>query len=387
MCVRPLIDSPIQTGCDVGGVNADTFSQALQFLSVTLPVLRTESAYAEMLLKSPLLCNILVLGEKFNTTPSRVASVLASSCQGESTTSKQLWSMLLHSIYLVISSTVLADGCKAYHSSILYELTRSVSESNLVTTYEHWLRVCLLGIGSYLPAVRQACTAAFRNIIPLSAVVVQSASVVEVTSPKDQNVVMAKGDSQYANGSDSVDVLAQVLSRTPVVSITSSASTQDAAILRALSTLGSSLLTPSTADPSNGGPALRSYQVDGATWLTHLRRCGLSGCLADEMGLGKSAQALTSLAIMRIEKALNWGSYMEADLMNGDRLQDIMAASAAIAPPCLIVCPASLVAHWEAETRKFLPRCILAPIRFTGKDMPLGTIFIQFLGYYDNLFT
>ena len=55
-------------------------------------------------------------------------------------------------------------------------------------------------------------------------------------------------------------------------------------------------------------------------------------------GIGKSIQALTMLAIMRIEKDFN--TY-----------------------PSIVVCPASLLLHWSDEVQKFFPPELLSPIR------------------------
>lgn len=38
---------------------------------------------------------------------------------------------------------------------------------------------------------------------------------------------------------------------------------------------------------------LRSYQMEGITWLGFLTRYNLSGALCDDMGLGKTLQTLT----------------------------------------------------------------------------------------------
>lgn len=73
---------------------------------------------------------------------------------------------------------------------------------------------------------------------------------------------------------------------------------------------------------------LRSYQKIGFDWLSLLYRFGLGGCLADEMGLGKTIQVLALLDWLR-------------------RRPESRSA--------LLVVPASLVANWEDEIRRFLP--------------------------------
>lgn len=75
---------------------------------------------------------------------------------------------------------------------------------------------------------------------------------------------------------------------------------------------------------------LRPYQRHGVAWLGFLRANSFGGVLADEMGLGKTLQVLAHLAAVR--------------------------AAQAGRPPCLVVCPTTLVFNWAAEARKFTPQ-------------------------------
>lgn len=75
---------------------------------------------------------------------------------------------------------------------------------------------------------------------------------------------------------------------------------------------------------------LRSYQQHGLSWLQFLREFGLNGILADDMGLGKTLQ---TLAHIQLEK---------------QRLGDQL-------PPCLVVCPTSLLHNWQHEASRFTP--------------------------------
>lgn len=369
-CVRLLCKSEMK---EFTSLNAETFIQALRFISIVFPVILEDDECAELLLRSHLVANIMLCGERFNIPANEVALALTKACYHKPSLSEQLWITFLQASYAILSSPDKANSCKIYYATSLSDLTRCVPETDLINTYEHWLRVCLLGVGIYLPTVRQACTTAFRNIIPLSAVVVQTNHLPVVNS----HIRSSSGSS--GTNSDSVGVLAQVLSRSPLVSIASSTNALDITILRILSILGSSLFTSTSGsgikdDATAAMPYLRPYQADGVTWLTHLRRCGLAGCLADEMGLGKSAQALVSLTLMRIEQVVNSSQLSVVDLisMNSESLGDIMTTSAASALPCLVICPASVVSHWEAEIRKFIPPSIFSPVKFTGKDIKLG---------------
>jgi len=70
------------------------------------------------------------------------------------------------------------------------------------------------------------------------------------------------------------------------------------------------------------------YQLDGLRWLVGLIENDSSGILADDMGLGKTVQILSLLAFL------------------SDRNEN---------GPHLIVVPASLVAHWVIEIKRWLP--------------------------------
>ncbi|MEI8365792.1 MAG: DEAD/DEAH box helicase [Parachlamydiaceae bacterium] len=80
--------------------------------------------------------------------------------------------------------------------------------------------------------------------------------------------------------------------------------------------------------PSAIQATLRTYQVDGVSWLERLRQMHLNGILADDMGLGKTLQAITAITQQNIEhpKSLS-----------------------------IIVCPTSLVHNWKEEFLKFNP--------------------------------
>jgi SNF2 family DNA or RNA helicase len=77
-------------------------------------------------------------------------------------------------------------------------------------------------------------------------------------------------------------------------------------------------------DPSFQGKLL-PYQQKGVDWLVFLHRFGFGGLLADEMGLGKTVQFLAFFSLLRTKL------------------------------PILIVAPTSLLYHWRAEFRRFLP--------------------------------
>lgn len=74
---------------------------------------------------------------------------------------------------------------------------------------------------------------------------------------------------------------------------------------------------------------LRSYQEVGVRWLWFMYLNGLSGMLCDEMGLGKTHQAMGLIAASRNQGAPKG--------------------------KILVVCPTSVIYHWEALLKNFLP--------------------------------
>lgn len=75
---------------------------------------------------------------------------------------------------------------------------------------------------------------------------------------------------------------------------------------------------------------LRHYQEIGHNWLWFLTNLGLGACLADDMGLGKTIQVLSLLLALKEKKASS-------------------------KKPSLLVLPASLLANWKVEMKRFAP--------------------------------
>jgi non-specific serine/threonine protein kinase len=73
---------------------------------------------------------------------------------------------------------------------------------------------------------------------------------------------------------------------------------------------------------------LRPYQQVGMRWLYLLAKLGLGACLADDMGLGKTIQVLSLLLVLKKQEK---------------------------AKPSLLIAPASLLANWAAELKRFAP--------------------------------
>lgn len=79
---------------------------------------------------------------------------------------------------------------------------------------------------------------------------------------------------------------------------------------------------------------LRPYQQIGVHWLWFLYRHKLSGLLCDEMGLGKTHQAMALLTA----------------IVNTQRLK-----SSPKGLQFLVVCPTSVMYHWEEKLQEYLP--------------------------------
>jgi SNF2 family DNA or RNA helicase len=75
---------------------------------------------------------------------------------------------------------------------------------------------------------------------------------------------------------------------------------------------------------------LRPYQEQGLQWLWFLYTHGLSGLLCDDMGLGKTHQAMALLAAVINEDPDHQNKY-------------------------LVVCPTSVIYHWQELLKRFLP--------------------------------
>ncbi|MCH9614309.1 MAG: hypothetical protein SP1CHLAM54_17330 [Chlamydiia bacterium] len=87
---------------------------------------------------------------------------------------------------------------------------------------------------------------------------------------------------------------------------------------------------------------LRPYQEIGVKWLWFLYQNGLSGMLCDEMGLGKTHQAMALLSLVE----------------RGEK--------------CLVVCPTSVIYHWEELLEKFLPDALVTTYYGLKRDIGSG---------------
>lgn len=109
--------------------------------------------------------------------------------------------------------------------------------------------------------------------------------------------------------------------------------------------------------PPNLSVNLRPYQVEGFHFLAYLTENRFGGILADDMGLGKTIQSLTWILWLRQQ--------------HGDD-----------PPPCLVVCPKSVLDVWGDEVKKAAPSIRVQVLRNRseldverlGKDVDLLVI-------------
>lgn len=88
---------------------------------------------------------------------------------------------------------------------------------------------------------------------------------------------------------------------------------------------------------------LRPYQEQGAKWLWFLYQHQFSGLLCDDMGLGKTHQTMALMGAI-------WKSLEKKK-------------------PFLIVCPTSVICHWEDKLREFLPELKVSTFHGVKRDL------------------
>jgi superfamily II DNA or RNA helicase len=93
---------------------------------------------------------------------------------------------------------------------------------------------------------------------------------------------------------------------------------------------------------------LRSYQLEGLSWLQYLRQQGLGGVLADDMGLGKTLQTLAHLLVEKQSGRLD--------------------------KPALVVMPTSLLHNWQSEAARFTPDLRVLALHGPARDTQFDAI-------------
>ncbi|MBN1599013.1 MAG: DEAD/DEAH box helicase [Bacteroidales bacterium] len=105
---------------------------------------------------------------------------------------------------------------------------------------------------------------------------------------------------------------------------------------------------------------LRSYQVEGYSWMHRLYQNGFGGCLADDMGLGKTLQTLVLLRKV-ISESTSANDKKDKPLAV-DQLslfEDKVAKITLQTKASLIVVPTSLVHNWINEVNNFMTDIVI----------------------------
>ncbi len=89
--------------------------------------------------------------------------------------------------------------------------------------------------------------------------------------------------------------------------------------------------------------ALRKYQARGVAWIRFLFENGLGGLLCDDMGLGKTHQVMAFLL-----------GLVESGECRG---------------PFLVVCPTTVLSHWERKIREHIPALRASVYHGGGRDL------------------
>ncbi|KAJ1994791.1 TATA-binding protein-associated factor mot1 [Coemansia sp. RSA 1358] len=103
--------------------------------------------------------------------------------------------------------------------------------------------------------------------------------------------------------------------------------------------------------PVKVNATLRKYQQEGVDWLAFLNKYELHGVLCDDMGLGKTLQ---TICIIASDHHLRKKKFMESQGLAAD-CQPL---------PSLVVCPPTLISHWEQEIKQFTEN--LRPLCYAG---------------------
>ena len=136
---------------------------------------------------------------------------------------------------------------------------------------------------------------------------------------------------------------------------------------------------------------LRSYQVEGYSWMLYLQKNKFGGCLADDMGLGKTLQALAVLQKIyegssgsrkrkSVKKIVDDSKPREQLTLFDQELTEEEREEKEQIPASIIVMPKSLLHNWQNEIKKFCPGMLV--YKYTGnkrlRTMDIWKIFRHF---------
>jgi superfamily II DNA or RNA helicase len=112
----------------------------------------------------------------------------------------------------------------------------------------------------------------------------------------------------------------------------------------------------SEPDLTGMGGTLRPYQEIGVHWLWNLYHRHLSGLLCDDMGLGKTHQAMALLVAVRNQQIET--------------------------RPFLIICPTSVLYHWEDKLKIYLPGIKVSTFHGTGRVLGQHDVLLTSYGVW-----
>ncbi|MFN8241200.1 MAG: DEAD/DEAH box helicase [Bacteroidales bacterium] len=127
---------------------------------------------------------------------------------------------------------------------------------------------------------------------------------------------------------------------------------------------------PQIRQPAGLRCEMRSYQLDGFSWMAWLQSANLGGCLADDMGLGKTIQ---TLALLQYNREKNPAT--QTVIPQGE---PTLFETPVQKHTSLIVVPASLLYNWENEIRRFAPE--MKVCSYKGNQRRKTT---SYFNYYD----
>lgn len=152
---------------------------------------------------------------------------------------------------------------QTFYSQLYIRFIGIFSNEISVSSFDVWLGIGVKGFGLFDLTLRSSCIQGFRLLVPLA--------------PLGLHHLKKTCDKSF-----SLPLIQQLLARSKPAPIHKSRDSLDQQILSTLFQQSSFSLS-SEIDDKQRKVALRSYQWEGITWWTLLRRCGLSGILTDEM--------------------------------------------------------------------------------------------------------
>ena len=171
----------------------------------------------------------------------------------------------------VLPASAADPNVRARFAVVFLAVCKKLRPSVLLPSFSACFALSLCGIGHADRSVRLSSTAAFRRLVPLAPLARQGQQGLGQGLGQGQGSVRGKGR----------DLVEGIFSRDPLIPLHRSDLALDMRIVSELRRLGIG------REGDGAAVVLREYQWEGLTYLTQLRRCGLSGMLADEMGLGK----------------------------------------------------------------------------------------------------